>query len=57
MGGVSGNNTTPVSPVLLQNEISTSEFDALRSSTPNQSSPTLHVARDDAHHSGPAPAG
>ena len=43
MGSVSGNNTTPLSPVLLQNEISTSEFDALRSSTPSPSSPTLHV--------------
>ena len=43
MGSVSGNNTTPLSPVLLQNEIRTSEFDALRSSTPSPSSPTLHV--------------
>ena len=43
MGSVSGNNTTPLLPVLLQNEISTSEFDALRSSTPSPSSPTLHV--------------
>ena len=60
MGSVSGNNTTPLSPVLLQNEISTSEFDAFRSSTPSPSSPPVNASRrpsrDDAHHSGPVPA-
>src|ERR1700751_4839488 len=61
MGSVSGNNTTPLSPVLLQNEISISEFDAFRSSTPSPSSPPVNASRrpsrDDAHHSGPVPAG